>query len=106
MQTHEPPMTTHMSTKGQVVIPRALRDALGLRSGMPLSVQRINGGIMLKPAKNEPHPIMALAGAFHKPGAKPMSDRQMRKLFMDHVVAMDEATKSSHKKSTKKKPKD
>jgi AbrB family looped-hinge helix DNA binding protein len=113
MQTppHEPPMITHISTKGQVVIPRALREEFGLHSGMPMSVQKINGGIMLRPAKQTPHPITRLFGIFHRPGEKPLSVKGMDRLIMKHVQQLDDASKTpsrrkgakAAKKSTRKR---
>jgi AbrB family looped-hinge helix DNA binding protein len=43
--------TTRISTKGQVVIPKAVREALGLRPGDELTVELENGAIRLVPRK-------------------------------------------------------
>lgn len=97
---------TTVSSKGQIVIPRALREACGLSSGMRLKVEPLeDGGFTLRPLANAPHPIMKLSGIFHKPGSKPLSRKAMKKLFMDHVAAMDEATKSAKKPTRKMKRK-
>lgn len=40
---------TYMSSKGQVVIPKTVRDAVGLRQGAKLKVDMIDGRIVLTP---------------------------------------------------------
>ena len=40
--------TTRMSSKGQVIIPKDLRDELGWREGDELVVERQAGGVVLK----------------------------------------------------------
>ncbi len=40
---------TYMSSKGQVVIPKTVRDAIGLRQGAKLRVDVLEGRILLTP---------------------------------------------------------
>lgn len=42
---------TILSTKGQVVIPKALREARGWVAGISLIVEEVPQGLLLKPAK-------------------------------------------------------
>ena len=41
--------STYMSSKGQVVIPKTVRDAIGLRQGAKLKVDMLEGKIVLTP---------------------------------------------------------
>ncbi|MCW5699827.1 MAG: AbrB/MazE/SpoVT family DNA-binding domain-containing protein [Rhodospirillales bacterium] len=43
--------TTRLSSKGQVIIPKALRDALGWRAGMTFEVKTTVDGVLLRPAR-------------------------------------------------------
>ena len=44
---------TLLSTKGQIVIPKALREARGWHAGMALTVQEVPEGLLLRPAAQE-----------------------------------------------------
>ena len=43
------PPTTTLSTKGQVILPKPMRDALGWDAGARLVVERTPEGVLLKP---------------------------------------------------------
>lgn len=51
--------TTILSSKGQVIIPKPLRNALRWEAGQRLEVTDLDGGILLKPA--QPFPVTTLA---------------------------------------------
>ncbi|MGB9903784.1 MAG: AbrB/MazE/SpoVT family DNA-binding domain-containing protein [Desulfotomaculales bacterium] len=41
----------NLSTKGQIVIPKKIRDALGVQSGARFGIELADGKIILKPVK-------------------------------------------------------
>ncbi len=46
----QPKQTTVLSTKGQVILPKAVRDQRGWKPGTKLTVEETPEGILLKPA--------------------------------------------------------
>ena len=51
MSVFRPPITT-LSTKGQVILPKPIRDALGWDAGARLAVERTSEGVLLKPTSS------------------------------------------------------
>ena len=46
--------TTKLSTKGQIVLPKAIRESRGWRAGMEFTVEETPQGILIRPAKGVP----------------------------------------------------
>jgi len=46
--------TTKLSSKGQLVLPKSIRDAQKWRPGTQFSVEQVNGGVLLKPVRPFP----------------------------------------------------
>lgn len=44
-------ITTRLSTKGQLILPKQIRDALNWTPGMEIEVEQSGGQVTLKPAK-------------------------------------------------------
>lgn len=45
-------MATNLTSKGQVTVPKAVRDYLGLKPGAPVTFERLPGGeVVLRPAR-------------------------------------------------------
>ena len=55
-------MLARLSSKGQLVIPKAVRQALGLRAGTQFHIRLIEGKILLEPVT--PVSITALYGKY------------------------------------------
>lgn len=55
-------LSTYLSTKGQIVIPKPVRDAAGLKPGSLLQVTLEDGKIVLSPVR--PSEAQALYGRF------------------------------------------
>ena len=51
--------TTTVSSKGQVVIPKAMRERLGLRSGDVLEVEEVDGALLLRVRHEDPAALKA-----------------------------------------------
>ena len=75
MENHQ----TVMSSKGQVVIPKAIRQSLGLEPGQPFLLESTDEGILLKPVSLD-FPGTSLedvAGCLAREGQDPVSIEEM-----------------------------
>jgi len=54
--------TARTSSKGQIVIPKGIRDKVGLKPGTLVEIRQANGHIEIVPLPKDP--IKALRGAF------------------------------------------
>jgi AbrB family looped-hinge helix DNA binding protein len=85
-------MKTRISSKGQVVIPKAYRQKLGWEAGTELVVEEEGGQVLLKakPAVKKTKSIRDLAGILHRPGMKAHTieemDEAVDKMFEDWEV--------------------
>ncbi|MBN8509449.1 MAG: AbrB/MazE/SpoVT family DNA-binding domain-containing protein [Burkholderiales bacterium] len=71
--------TVTLSSKGQLVIPKAVRDCAQVAPGSKLSVRYVDGEIRLRPLA--PAPAVTLdevAGCLARPARKRLSDTQTR----------------------------
>ncbi|MEM9554515.1 MAG: AbrB/MazE/SpoVT family DNA-binding domain-containing protein [Acidobacteriota bacterium] len=61
--------STRLSTKGQVIIPKEIRDRQGWTSGTQLTVRELDGGVELRalPGPDQPS-LRDLAGCLHTDG--------------------------------------
>jgi antitoxin PrlF len=50
-------MPTHVTSKGQVTVPKSVRDYLGLKPGTAVTFERLpSGEVVLRPARRKPKP--------------------------------------------------
>lgn len=83
-------MTTKVSTKGQVVLPGALRRKLGIRAGDPLDARIEAGRIVLTPQRKRRHkpriikdPLTGLPVLTVGPDAPILTNKRVRELLAD-----------------------
>ena len=69
--------TITLSSKGQLLIPKAVRQSAHLAPGDVLSVRYVDGEIRLKPVTGVvPTSLAEVAGCLARPGQKPLGDAQ------------------------------
>jgi antitoxin PrlF len=68
--------TATLTSKGQLVIPKPIRDYLHLHPGDTLDfLVQESGDVLMRPAVED---VQSLRGLLHKPGRKPVSLDSMR----------------------------
>jgi antitoxin PrlF len=73
--------TATMSSKGQMVIPKAIRERLGLRPGDTLDfVVQDDGDFVIRPALED---VRRLKGALRRPGRAPVSVPEMNRVIRE-----------------------
>ena len=76
---------TKLSTKGQVILPKTIRDARGWTAGTELVVEELPGGITLRPLRpSPPSRLEDVAGCLRYTGT-PKTLRQMEKAIAKGV---------------------
>ncbi|MFZ1886843.1 MAG: AbrB/MazE/SpoVT family DNA-binding domain-containing protein [Candidatus Binataceae bacterium] len=79
--------TTRLSSKGQVVLPKPIRDARRWRPGTELTVEDTADGVLLRPVKPfAPSRLEDVAGSLRYAG-KPQTIRQMDAVIRAEVKA-------------------
>lgn len=87
--------TVKLSTKGQVVIPKEIRDAGHLEPGMEFAIVFVDGQIRMTPVPAvKPTTFQEVAGCLHRPGRQPLSETQQKTAIARMLKAKDDASKS------------
>ncbi len=69
---------TRLSTKGQIVVPKDIRERHDWKPGDELVVEATNEGVLLKRAPRSPTTrVEDVYGMLHRPGMKPVSIEEM-----------------------------
>ena len=93
--------TVKLSSKGQVVIPKAIRDACHFHIGEEFIVTVVGGEIRLRPAAGSVKrtTLDEVAGMLHRTGAKPLNDEEADRRIEAMLGAEDAATKAIRKRA-------
>lgn len=85
---------TILSSKGQVVIPKALRDAFGWEHGTQLTVDSDEFGVTLRPAPTKrarsaeiAKGVQKLSGMLHSPQQIPMTNDDMARIVRERAIS-------------------
>lgn len=78
-----------LSGKGQLVIPKSLRERLGLKAGSRLSATLRGSELRLNPVSAPPNEarVTAKAGLLHKPGRKKLSHAEEQRRIAALIAA-------------------
>ncbi len=79
--------TATVSSKGQVTIPKRVRDRLGVHQGDRIEfVMDPGGSVSLRPLK---HSVRELAGFLHRPDTRPVTQDEMEASVLELLDADD-----------------
>jgi AbrB family looped-hinge helix DNA binding protein len=89
--------TVKVSGKGQILLPKMIREACSIRPGAELVIAIVGDEIHLKPTQP---PIIATTvaagrGLLADPKRKPLDDAEIRRRITARLQAQDAATKSA-----------
>lgn len=84
-------MRATVTSKGQVTLPKKIRDALGIEAGTRLDFRVIEGGrIEVRPIEDDP---MAIVGLLERPGRRPVSVEAMNEAVATTVRRRNKAVR-------------
>ena len=77
--------TTKMSSKGQIVLPKELRDSRGWQSGTEFEIEEQGSGILLRPVRRWPATTLDEVVGMLKWHGKPVTVEEMDEGIRRHV---------------------
>jgi AbrB family looped-hinge helix DNA binding protein len=78
--------TTRLSTKGQIILPKAIRDSRDWRPGTAFTIEETGDGVLLRPAALFPPTLLEDVAGCLRSGRKPKTLTQMRAAIGREVV--------------------
>lgn len=85
--------TVKLSSKGQIVIPKAIRESHHFEAGAEFVIVEERNGLRLVPAKSaRAATLEQVAGCLYRPGRKAMTDDDMNVAIRARAKANDDAT--------------
>lgn len=80
----EPMPTAKITSKGQVTIPKIVRERLDLKAGDKVDfILESDNRVVLRPAKLD---VRDLKGMLYRPGRKPLSVEEMKRITRERAV--------------------
>lgn len=79
--------TSTMTSKGQITLPKDVREALRLQEGDKVDFEKIDGRFVLRPRNRS---AMELAGILHRPGMKALTVEEMDEAIGQALAEDDE----------------
>lgn len=85
--------TVKVSSKGQIVIPKAIRESRNITTGTEFVIRAVGDELRLTPAPAvRQTSIEDAAGILHRPGRKHLGEEQTRRALGELIGARDRAT--------------
>jgi AbrB family looped-hinge helix DNA binding protein len=78
--------TTRLSTKGQIILPKAIRNSRDWRPGTAFTIEETGDGVLLRPAAQFPPTRLEDVAGCLRSGRKPKTLTQMRAAIGREVV--------------------
>jgi len=86
--------TVKVSSKGQVVIPKSLRDSQHIEAGTELVITAVGGELRLRPVRNPSTTSLGqVAGALHRKNRRRLEGDEEQQAIRRILVRRDGATK-------------
>lgn len=79
--------TATVTSKGQVTLPKDMRDDLGLKEGDRIDFEKIDGRYVVRPRNRS---ALELAGILHRPGMKALTIEEMDEALGEALREDDE----------------
>jgi AbrB family looped-hinge helix DNA binding protein len=87
--------TVKVSSKGQIVIPKSLRDAQRIQTGDQFIVTSVDGELRFKPAfASGKVTLKSVAGMLHGAGVQQLSDDEIERRISKELHGQDAASKT------------